>query len=101
MNYRIEKDTMGKVEVPADKYWGAQTQRSVGYFPIGPAASMPTETAQLLPRFCGIAISRASGTRAATAAVPSEEPSSTTSTSSIAGWPMTERSTASIRGASL
>ncbi len=34
MNIRIEKDTMGKVEVPADKYWGAQTQRSVHNFPI-------------------------------------------------------------------
>jgi fumarate hydratase, class II len=32
--FRIEKDTMGKVEVPADKYWGAQTQRSVLNFPI-------------------------------------------------------------------
>jgi fumarate hydratase class II len=28
MDYRIEKDTMGNVEVPSDKYWGAQTQRS-------------------------------------------------------------------------
>jgi fumarate hydratase class II len=28
MSYRIEKDTMGQVKVPADKYWGAQTQRS-------------------------------------------------------------------------
>ncbi len=34
MEYRIEKDTMGKVEVPADKYWGAQTQRSIMNFPI-------------------------------------------------------------------
>lgn len=34
MQYRIEKDTMGKVEVPADVYWGAQTQRSVMNFPI-------------------------------------------------------------------
>ena len=32
---RIEYDTMGEVEVPADKYWGAQTQRSVENFPIG------------------------------------------------------------------
>ena len=32
---RIELDTMGEVEVPADKYWGAQTQRSVENFPIG------------------------------------------------------------------
>jgi fumarate hydratase class II len=43
MNYRIEKDTMGEVWVPAEKYWGAQTQRSVMNFPIGPAASMPIE----------------------------------------------------------
>jgi fumarate hydratase, class II len=34
MEYRIEKDTMGKVEVPANVYWGAQTQRSVLNFPI-------------------------------------------------------------------
>jgi len=43
MNYRIEKDTMGEVLVPADYYWGAQTQRSILNFPIGPAASMPVE----------------------------------------------------------
>ena len=43
MHYRIEKDTMGEVWVPADKYWGAQTQRSIMNFPIGPAASMPIE----------------------------------------------------------
>lgn len=43
MQYRIEKDTMGSVQVPADKYWGAQTQRSLINFPIGPAASMPLE----------------------------------------------------------
>ena len=35
MQYRIEKDTMGNVEVPADKYWGAQTQRSFENFQIG------------------------------------------------------------------
>lgn len=35
MNLRIEKDTMGPVEVPADKYWGAQTQRSINNFKIG------------------------------------------------------------------
>lgn len=35
MKYRIEKDTMGAVEVPADKYWGAQTQRSINNFKIG------------------------------------------------------------------
>ncbi|MDN3668888.1 class II fumarate hydratase [Echinicola jeungdonensis] len=35
MKYRVEKDTMGPVEVPADKYWGAQTQRSINNFKIG------------------------------------------------------------------
>lgn len=35
MIIRIEKDTMGPVEVPADKYWGAQTQRSINNFKIG------------------------------------------------------------------
>jgi len=43
MKFRIEKDTMGKVEVPADKYWGAQTERSRNNFKIGPSASMPLE----------------------------------------------------------
>jgi fumarate hydratase class II len=43
MNYRIEKDTIGEVQVPADKYWGAQTERSRNNFKIGPAASMPLE----------------------------------------------------------
>ena len=43
MNYRIEKDTMGEVQVPADKYWGAQTERSRNNFKIGPEASMPQE----------------------------------------------------------
>ncbi len=43
MKTRTEKDTMGTIEVPADKYWGAQTQRSVENFIIGEAASMPKE----------------------------------------------------------
>ena len=43
MNYRIEKDTIGEVKVPADKYWGAQTERSRNNFKIGPAGSMPLE----------------------------------------------------------
>jgi fumarate hydratase class II len=43
MTYRIEKDTMGEVQVPADKYWGAQTERSRNNFKIGPEASMPRE----------------------------------------------------------
>lgn len=43
MNYRIEKDTMGDVKVPLDKYWGAQTERSRNNFKIGTPASMPKE----------------------------------------------------------
>ena len=43
MNYRVEKDTMGDVKVPADKYWGAQTERSRNNFKIGPEATMPLE----------------------------------------------------------
>src|SRR5688572_17981419 len=43
MSYRIEKDTMGEVRVPSDKYWGAQTERSRNNFKIGPEASMPKE----------------------------------------------------------
>jgi fumarate hydratase class II len=43
MKYRIEKDTMGEVKVPSDKYWGAQTERSRNNFKIGASASMPLE----------------------------------------------------------
>jgi len=43
MEYRIEHDTMGEVKVPADKFWGAQTERSRNNFKIGPEASMPKE----------------------------------------------------------
>ena len=44
MSTRTEKDTMGSVEVPADRYWGAQTQRSIDNFKIGQADSrMPIE----------------------------------------------------------
>ncbi len=43
MEFRIEHDTMGEVKVPADKYWGAQTERSRNNFKIGPEASMPKE----------------------------------------------------------
>ncbi|MCF3649995.1 class II fumarate hydratase [Synoicihabitans lomoniglobus] len=43
MKERLEKDTMGEVAVSADRYWGAQTQRSIQNFPIGPAGSMPIE----------------------------------------------------------
>ncbi|MFY0688051.1 MAG: class II fumarate hydratase [Cyclobacteriaceae bacterium] len=44
MDYRLEHDTMGEVQVPADKYWGAQTQRSRNNFKIGGAnMQMPME----------------------------------------------------------
>ena len=42
MDYRIERDTLGEVKVPADKYWGAQTERSKQNFPIG-QEKMPIE----------------------------------------------------------
>ncbi|WP_010650153.1 class II fumarate hydratase [Oceanobacillus massiliensis] len=42
MDYRVERDTIGEIKVPADKYWGAQTQRSKENFPIGDQ-KMPTE----------------------------------------------------------
>ncbi len=42
MDYRLEKDTMGEIKVPADKYWAAQTQRSLENFPIG-IEKMPKE----------------------------------------------------------
>ena len=43
MNFRIEKDTMGEVQVPAEKYWGAQTERSRNNFKISEEGSMPSE----------------------------------------------------------
>lgn len=43
MKYRIEHDTIGEVQVPADKFWGAQTERSRNNFKIGAEASMPKE----------------------------------------------------------
>src|SRR6478735_1431769 len=43
MSFRIERDTLGEVSVPADRYWGAQTERSRQNFRIGPEGSMPSE----------------------------------------------------------
>ena len=43
MKYRIEKDTMGEVQVLSNKYWGAQTERSRNNFKIGDPSSMPIE----------------------------------------------------------
>ena len=42
MEYRIERDSMGEMQVPADRYWGAQTQRSLQNFRIG-GEIMPRE----------------------------------------------------------
>ena len=42
-HFRTEHDSMGAVQVPAEKYWGAQTERSRNNFKIGPKASMPAE----------------------------------------------------------
>ena len=56
MNYRIEKDTMGEIQVPNDKYWAAQTQRSVENFPIG-NEKMPKEVVEgfaYLKKACAI-----------------------------------------------
>jgi fumarate hydratase class II len=43
MEFRIERDTMGEVKVPAQVYWGAQTERSRNNFKIGPEGSMPKD----------------------------------------------------------
>ena len=43
LTFRTEHDSMGEVQVPIEKYWGAQTERSRNNFKIGPAASMPSE----------------------------------------------------------
>lgn len=43
MEYRIEKDTLGEIKVPSNKYWGAQTERSRNNFKIGLEGSMPLE----------------------------------------------------------
>ena len=48
MNTRTESDSFGPIEVPADSYWGAQTERSVGNFPFGPRERMPIEIVHAL-----------------------------------------------------
>ncbi|MCY9163707.1 class II fumarate hydratase [Bacillus atrophaeus] len=60
MEYRIEKDTMGEVKVPADKFWGAQTQRSKENFKIG-SEKMPKQVVKafaILKRSTAIANER-------------------------------------------
>ncbi|MFM6406557.1 MAG: class II fumarate hydratase, partial [Microcystis sp.] len=54
--FRIEKDSMGEIPVPADKLWGAQTQRSLQYFSIGDNL-MPREMIRsyaILKKACAI-----------------------------------------------
>jgi fumarate hydratase class II len=48
MNTRKESDSFGPIDVPADSYWGAQTERSVGNFPFGPRERMPIEIVHAL-----------------------------------------------------
>jgi fumarate hydratase class II len=49
MKYRTERDTMGEMQVPADRYWGAQTQRALEHFAIGlPAYTMPASIIRAL-----------------------------------------------------
>src|SRR5215203_5499459 len=45
---RTETDSFGAIEVPADSYWGAQTERSIGNFPFGPREQMPAEIVHAL-----------------------------------------------------
>jgi fumarate hydratase class II len=47
-NTRTESDSFGPIEVRADAYWGAQTERSVGNFPFGPREQMPLEIVHAL-----------------------------------------------------
>ncbi|MGS1016616.1 class II fumarate hydratase [Allosphingosinicella humi] len=48
MDTRTESDSFGPIEVPADCYWGAQTQRSIDNFPFGPRETMPAEIVHAL-----------------------------------------------------
>ena len=65
MEYRIEHDSMGEVRVPADKYWGAQTQRSRENFPIG--VGIETMPAEIIRAF---GILKAAAARANRALIP-------------------------------
>jgi fumarate hydratase class II len=48
MATRSESDSFGPIDVPADSYWGAQTERSIGNFPFGPREQMPLEIVHAL-----------------------------------------------------
>ena len=62
MEYRIEHDSMGQVQVPADKYWGAQTERSRRNFPIG--AGIETMPAEIIRAFGILKLAAARANRA-------------------------------------
>src|SRR5438034_2118124 len=47
-NTRTETDSFGPIEVPADAYWGAQTERSIDNFPFGPREQLPLEIVHAL-----------------------------------------------------
>ncbi len=68
MDYRIEKDTMGEMQVPSDRYWGAQTARSLQNFKIG-GETMPRE----LIRALGILKKAAALTNAELGTLPKEK----------------------------
>ena len=51
MEYRIEKDTLGEVQVPKDVYWGAQTERSRSNFKIGASISKGIEAEAPILKF--------------------------------------------------
>jgi fumarate hydratase class II len=60
MEYRVERDSLGEVKVPADRYWGAQTQRSLENFKIG-IEKMPAESIEafaLMKKGCALANKR-------------------------------------------
>ena len=66
MEYRVEHDSMGEVQVPADKYWGAQTERSHENFPIG--VGIETMPREIIHAF-GI-LKKAAAARQPRAAIP-------------------------------
>src|SRR3546814_3465151 len=80
---RIESDSIGEIAVPADAYWGAQTQRSIENFPFGARERMPIEIVHALAlvkqaaarvnRKHGLAAEKADAIEQAAAEVRSEE----------------------------
>ena len=60
MEHCIERDTMGELRVPADRYWGAQTARSLHFFAIGgPGERMPVEVVHAFG--AGVAVQKGRG----------------------------------------